>query len=462
MSGEARGPGNYSLNRNAVPGPRGFSRLRLLWRFLTSENRPSETLEPSFLLNLKNEYGSIVHLKNPIGTDTYFLIEPAYVRHVLETNQGNYRKSESQIADLTKVFGEGLVTTEGEFWRRHKRILAPMFTERRTEPFAGVVFEETDTMLQRWSRTNDDVNVFEESFDLVFDILGKVLIGSDFDGRKSEIRKALDINADEFPREAAPMPTAPEWIPTPHNRRLKQVRSILDDTIDELITERHHSTEKYDDLLEWLLRSSDERMDDEEIRDELKTILIAGLVTSSALSWSLYSLARHSDVQKNLRARLPENVSDQQSLSKLVDEVTYTRKIIQETLRIYPPLPPAVRSPIEDDTIGGYEIQSGANVIINQGPIHRDPEIWEDPLAFRPERFDPGWRDSKPRYSYYPFGGGSRTCIGRKFAYMILQIVLTMIASNYRLDAIGPSTRIEDDPTDFHSLHVSAGKRDDA
>lgn len=451
MVEERTEPSSRVSDARTAPGPKGASRLRLLWRFLTAGDRVSETLNPPLLLTLKDEYGPVARIRTPFGADVYLVSDPGHVEYVLKSNRENFRKNPAQVSELKKLFGDGLVTIDGERWRRHKRLLAPLFTGRRGESGASVATGETRKLLDEWEASTDAIDLDSDTFELTYDILGRTIFGEDFARYRADVLTALEVNAVTFPRESSPLPTGPEWLPTPHNRRMNEVRSSLNRAVEALVERRRNDPGAHDDVTSDLLAVADGELNDGEVRDELKTMLIAGLVTSSALFWTLYSLAAHPDVQRTLAEGLQAgNGSD------------YLEQVIHETLRLYPPLPPAIRTPVHSDVIGGFEIPAGAHVLINQASIHRDPEIWPDPLTFRPTRFDDGWADRKSKYSYYPFGGGVRTCIGREFAYAILTATVTEVVSRYRLRLGDDHERVVTRPATWsRDVSLSVDRRTD-
>lgn len=439
--------------RRTVPGPSGIRRARLLWRFATSENRTSLLLDADLLLELRDEFGPLVRLSRPIGDDVYFVVDPSYVRYVLESGRDVYRKCPSQMADLTKLFGRGLVTSDGDYWRRHKRAIAPTLSAGAVEPAADVAVEETERRLDRWDRADDAIPVLEEMRALAFDVLGRSMFGDDYREHRAALVESIDGIQGEFPRIASPRPTAPAWVPTAGNRRFARALSLLRETFTDLIERRRRSTSTHRDLLSAVL-SLDEPMTDAEIRDELRTLFVAGLgVTYATLTWCLYLLATNQWAHERLHERLSPALADGRSAADLADG--YPVQVVRETLRLKPPLPPAIRRPVEDDTIDGYAIPAGAAVLVNQLPIHRDPEIWEEPLAFRPERFAPGRQEARPRYSFYPFGGGARTCVGRAFALTVVRAVVARIVADYRLELADPPDAIGDTPTEPGSVRAT-------
>lgn len=441
----------------AVPGPTGLRKLRWLYRVLTCGNRPSEGLDPHFFATVREEYGPIARIPIPARPDIYVLSKPEYVEQVLERNQHNYRKYEPQVNDLTQIFGRGLVTADGDYWKRHKRMLSPMLTQRRVTTFDDVVSHWAETAFERWADHDGPIDLADESFNLIFQILSSVLFGGRFEQHQDDLLTGLFLIQDSFPRKASPIPTLP-WVPTPHDRRLARASSKLDTAIERMMMERCEESGERSDFLGWLVANDDTTV--AEVHDELKTLLIAGLVVATALTWTLHSLSQHPEIKASLRSKLQneERVEHEPSVDSESDR-TLLKRVIRESLRLYPPLPPSIRRPISEDTIGGYVVPPGTRIVVNQVQIHRDPNLWDDPLTFRPERFENGWREERPKYSYYPFGGGARMCIGRQFAYMMLQRLVSHCVSNYEVDAVVTESFMEMNPITPSGIQIKLTHR---
>lgn len=453
-------PGDPTLEprpHTAVPGPDGVERWQLLYRFVTCGGRPTEVLPPGVFARIRDRYGPISRIPIPARPDVYVLSDPEYVGHVLERNQRNYRKQESQVEELSRIFGRGLVTADDEYWRRHKRALSPMLTHERVGAFDDTISRTAETTFERWHEGDRPVELAGASLDLVLRILGLSIFGDGFERWQDEIEEGLTLVREGFPREASPIPTAPAWIPTPHNRRLERAKAKLDGPIERMIATRRGSGGEHADLLDWLLASDE--MPVAEIRDELKTLLIAGLVTATALGWTLYLLARKREIQARLRSTLDDRSVDFEQPLASADDRNLLERVIRETLRLYPPLQPAVRCPVSEDTIGDYVIPAGSRIITNQVQIHRDSDIWDDPLEFRPDRFEDGWRKDRPKYSYYPFGGGARKCVGRAFASAILQRLLSRCISDYYIDTAGTEAEARRDSLAIMGLRITLTER---
>ncbi|WP_435078044.1 cytochrome P450 [Halococcus sp. AFM35] len=427
-----------------IPGPSETGLLKQAARLLREDTA-------TMLEDLRQRYGPVVRLRTPTdGTEAYLLAEPAYVQHVLESNQGNYRKAAVYRDELGELFGRGLLTSEGDHWSRQHRTIRPMFRSDSVRSFADLVAEQTDAMLDRWANhaaRDEPIDLLAEMERVTLLIIGKAMFSTDMETHAEDIAAALDVLRTEFQRQTNSVrPTIPEWLPTPHNRRVSVARDELNGIVYDLIEQRRGQAGEYDDLLSALMAARDEetgeRMDDEQIRDEIMTFLLAGHeTTAAALTWTWYLLARNPAVHEELHEQITTASGRRDApFSFGGDDPTYAKRCVQEAMRIYPPVPVFVREARETDTIDGYEIPAGSEVLLSQYVIHRDPDLWDDPSRFRPERFAARTDEDRPRYSYFPFGGGRRICIGRQFALMEDQIVLSRAVGRYRLDLRSPRT----------------------
>jgi cytochrome P450 len=436
-----------------IPGPNGVEMLGRLRRLLTEDTA-------SLLLDTRQRYGRIVELSLPGESNAYLLSDPAYVQHVLETNQGNYRKSEIYRNELSELFGQGLLTSEGDLWSRQHRLIRPMFRSDSVNSFADLITEQTETMLDRWEEhreSGEPIQLLSEMERVTLLIIGRAMFSADMDAHADEIAASLRVLRKRFQRRTSVLPTVPDWVPTPHNRRASDALDQLNGIVYDLIEERRGQVEEYDDLLSMLLAARDEetgeQMDDEQIRDELMTFLLAGHeTTAAALTWTGYLLTKNPTVYERLHEYVTKGEKEAEG------DTSFVKQCVQEAMRLYPPVPVFAREARETDIIDGYEIPAGSDVLLSQYVVHRDPEVWDEPAAFRPERFAAGTDEERPRYSYFPFGGGARMCIGRQFALMEAQLVLSRVVQRYRLSLQSPTgtpgmssavTMIPDEPIEM-------------
>jgi len=415
------------------------------------------------LTDLRDRYGTVVGTRMPSGDPAVFVAEPNGIQHVLQGNQDNYRRSSVYRNELSEAFGDGLLTSEGDLWEQQHRLIRPMFRSNTVKSFTDLIVEETDEMLAGWNR-GDRIHLFEEMERVTLLIIGKAMFSADMETHAADISEALAVLRRAFKREVGIIPTVPDFVPSFHNSRLRRAVESINDIVYDLIDDRRANDGDREDLLAMLLdaRTDDgERMDDEQIRDELVTFLLAGHeTTAAALTWTWYLLGQHPDDHE----RLHEYVTEADSLRDAVGfsagaagNKSPLKRAIQESMRIYPPVPVITREAVADDVVAGYEVPAGSEVILSQFVVHRDPDLWADPMAFRPERFAAD-ADRTP-YSYFPFGGGKRMCIGRLLALAEAQLVLGRALETHRLTLESPTDReprmdsavtmIPDDPVEM-------------
>lgn len=450
-------PQNSGATRR-IPGPSGLGWLEVFRNVIGNDT--ADRLQYLF-----ETYGRVVRFVAP-GDPTQSMVmlaEPEAVRHVLETNQGNYRKSEVYRTELQRVFGRGLLTSGGDRWQRQNRLIAPMFTTDSVYTFTEIVREETEAMLDRWAEHEGPIDLQSELERLTLIVIGKAMFSTDMDDHAAAIGEILEVLRSAFKRRTRGLLTAPDWLPTPTVRRERAALERLDEIVYGLVEKRRGNADAADDLLSKPLLAEDEqtgeRMDDEQIRDELVTFLLAGHeTTATALTWTWYLLAQSPEIHRKLHEQVASaDVFDRERLTPaVVRELQYAKHCVQEGMRIYPPVPVIAREVETTETVCGYELPAGTQVALPQIVVHRDPTLWDTPREYRPERFAPGGAEERPGYSYFPFGGGARMCIGRQFALMEAQLVLARVVEAYRLDLHSPAP---DEPVGLDSAVTMAPAR---
>lgn len=437
-----------------VPGPPANAWSLLSFLLFGS---PQDLL--GFYMNATQEYGDIVSFGGTSAWATYFVSHPDYVKHVLQDNNHNYGKK-NWLNDMIKpLAGEGLLTSEGEGWRRRRKLAQPAFHRERIAAFATGMTNATSAMLERWEtvirqqqtqQSQPSIDIVHEMQRLTLGIVSTALFSTDISGDSDEMGDALnDIFAYFNHRSRTPL-SLPARVPTRRNRRFTHAVERLDTITYEVIEEHRQSETKSDDLLSMLLEARDEEtgegLSNRQLRDEVGTFLAAGHETTAmTLSWTWYMLSKHPAVAHKLQAEVAEVLGDRLPTAADISRLTYTRMVIQEVMRLYPAAWAMTRGIIEDDKIGGYSIKAGAIMILSPYVTHRHPDFWDNPEGFDPERFSPERIAERPRYAYFPFGGGPRQCIGNEFALMEAQLIVAMVAQRYRLDLI-PGQKVEPDP----------------
>jgi cytochrome P450 len=395
-----------------------------------------------FWSSLNRRYGDIVPIRVWPWV-SYMIYHPDQIKHVLQDNNHNYVKG-IVIEKIKVLIGEGLFSSEGDFWRRQRRLAQPAFHRQRITGFADTMTACATAMLERWdatARNGAALDVAAEMNRLTLEIAGKTLFSMDLSGEAGAFGRAL-LDALEYLNHRAtsffPLPVA---VPTPRNWRYRGVLRHLDGVVYKIIATRRQTGEDPGDLLSMLLQARDEEtgesMTDRQLRDEVMTFLLAGHETTAVtLSWTWYLLDRHPEVDARLRAELRAVLNGRTPTVTDLPALPYTRMVIEETLRLYPPVAGIVRQAVGADRIGPYSIRPGTVVSMSPYVTHRHPAFWDDPERFDPERFRAERAASRPRFAYFPFSGGPRLCIGNEFALMEGQLLLATIAQRYRLRAV--------------------------
>ncbi|KRE42601.1 cytochrome P450 [Knoellia sp. Soil729] len=388
----------------------------------------------TFLADLRARYGDLVALPVP-GPPALLLNDPADIRRVLQTSARHWTKDTVQYTALRRVTGDGLLATAKPTWLEHRRIAAPAFHHERLAGVGEQVRVATDEALRSWQplpQAGRTVDVLELTTGVALDVVGRALFSADLSSRAERLLAATGAAAGLIVRLGRSILPIPEWVPTPLHRQLHDARRELDRLCGELIVARRAGASQShgDDLLGLLLDSG---MDDEAVRDELVTMVIAGHETVAAgLAWTLMLLAEDEDAQARVRAELGA-LGDELPLVGADRVAPWTRAVVDESLRLYPPAWALSRRATAEDVLGGHEVPVGTLVIISPWLVHRHPGRWSDPEAFRPDRFLDGASGAALDRGYLPFGAGPRLCIGREFALGEMVIVLSRLLRQHRL-----------------------------
>ncbi|MFD2936853.1 cytochrome P450 [Spirosoma flavum] len=395
------------------------------------------------LCTLQRNHDRIVHLRIG-GRHQYLVFRPEDTKHILQENHRNYGRSPA--FDVLKIFlGNGLLTSDGDFWRRQRRLAQPAFHRQKLAALAQTMVSETADWLDELNRQDlkKSVNVSQAFMDVTMRIVCKTLFGSDTIGKLDGLSGALDsLNYLANKRMLSPIRFPYTW-PTPNNLRSKRARMQVDSFIYGLIDQRRQHHEAKDDLLGMLLSAEDEetgeRMSNQQLRDECVTIFSAGHETTAvSMAWTIHLLTKHPDVLARLQAESQSVLGDARiPAPDAFRSLTYTLQVVQESLRLYPPAWILSRRAHNDDHIGSYTIPTGDTALLCPYLLHRDPLNWPDPERFDPDRFAPGGpKENLHSYAYLPFGGGPRLCIGNQFALMELQILLSMFVRSFNFKAL--------------------------
>src|SRR5499427_612913 len=378
-------------------------------------------------------YGDIVGIR-VVNFRNIFVNHPDLIEEVLVGHPRRYFKGRVLRANR-HVFGEGLLTSEGEFWLRQRRLVQPSFHRARINAYADTMVQYTQQMLESW-RGGEERDVHQEMMRLTLQIVAKTLFNADVARDAQEVGKSLELLLElgaDFRRTLF----VPHWVPTPTNLRIKREIAFIESILYRIINERRASGRDTGDLLSMLLHAQDEdgsRMTDKQLRDETITLFLAGHEnTAASLSWTWWLLAQNPRVEAKLHAELDELLGGRAPSMDDLARLPYTGNVITEYMRLYPPAWGLARVAVEDHELGGYPVRKGMGVAMAQWVVHRDKRWYDTPEEFRPERWEGDFIRSIPRFAYFPFGGGPRQCIGNSFALMEATLILATIAQKFRL-----------------------------
>lgn len=404
------------------------------------------TANPAVYLAEKQlEFGEILELNLPLKAKRISLTNPDFIKYVLVTNNKNYIK-DYPTRVLKLALGNGLLTSEGDFWRRQRRIAQPAFHKKKLALLAGTMTTLTARMLDNWENRRSDFDVSAEMMFLTSEIVAKTLFGADIENLE-EIGAAIDESNRFLTHRFRSLIPIPLWVPTSRNRTFIKNHRQFVQRMQDLITERRQDLSDRNDLLTMLISMQDEvsgeRMTNQQLIDECITLFAAGHETSAnGLTWIFNLLSQHEDVRHKLQTEVETALNGRQPTPADLPSLPYTLQVIQESMRLYPPAWAIGREALADDEIGGYHIPKGSQLIMCTYAVHRNPRLWENPEKFDPERFTPEKQKDRHKYAYFPFGGGPRLCIGNGFALMEMQLVLAMITQRYQL-ALAPGHPVE-------------------
>ncbi|MFN2413876.1 MAG: cytochrome P450 [Pyrinomonadaceae bacterium] len=425
----------------AVPGPKGLWPVGQMYAF---------SRDPLTLLNgLARDYGDVARFKAG-PQSVYLLSHPDYVRDLLVTNNARFKKGRA-LQRAKRLLGEGLLTSEGEFHRRQRRLAQPAFHRQRVAAYGRVMVEYAERVSARW-RDGAEVDISEEMMRLTLAVVGKTLFDAEVESDADEVGASLTEVMNLFGYLMLPFSELLEKLPLPPQRRFLRARARLDAVIYRIIEERRREGRDRGDLLSTLLDAVDEEgdrtgMTNEQLRDEVMTIFLAGHeTTANALTWAWYLLAQNPEAEARLHEEL-DGVLDGGRAPEPEDvpALRYTEMVVAETMRLYPPAWALGRLALEDHEVGGYLIPRGSLVLVSQYVIQRDPRFWPDPERFDPERWTPEAKAARPQFAYFPFGGGPRRCVGEGFAWTEAVLILATLARRWRARLV-PGRAVELQP----------------
>ena len=392
----------------------------------------------AFIEHARN-YGDVVRMRFFYLT-VHFLYNPAHIEYVLSTNAKNFIKSRSlRTPFFRRLVGNGLLTSEGEEWKRQRRLAQPAFHRQRISGYGDVMVEYADRMICEWR--NDEVrDIHRDMMRLTLEIVVKTLFNADISGEADKVGNVLARMVKPFASQATLKWILDNRLPTPTNRRFNADAREIDNIVYRLIAERRSSGADQGDLLSMLLAAQDEdgsRMTDRQLRDEVMTLFLAGHETTAlTLCWAWYLLAQNPEVEQNFHTELDEVLEGRLPTVADMPRLKYAEKIAKESMRLYPPAYGVGREAIQEFELGGYRIPAKAQLFMFQWVTQRDPRFFTEPNRFYPERWTEEFTNSLPKYAYFPFGGGPRACIGNYFALMEVVLLLATIGQRFRFSLL--------------------------
>ena len=396
-----------------------------------------------YLMRVALETGDVVRFEFPHIT-AHLVAHPDHVQQVLVDQHRMFTKQTRGYQKLRAFLGNGLVTSDGDFWLRQRRIAQPAFHKKRIAAFASAMARAAEDTIQRWSRyaeSGEAIDVAAEMNRLALRIAGETLLSTDPSDRANAVSAALTTVLHEANHRINTLWALPEHWPTARNRAYRDAARALDAIVLDIIERRRRGAEHRDDLLQMLLEARDPdtgaAMDDKQLRDEVMTIFLAGHeTTANALAWTFMLLSRFPAVARALTAEARDVLGDRLATADDLPKLDLARRVLNESMRLYPPVWIIGRSPCEDVEIGSYHVPAGSLVFVSQWVTHRHPRFWEDPEGFDPDRWLPERATSMHRHQFFPFAAGPRMCIGAGFAMMEGQIVLATLARHFRVDLV--------------------------
>src|SRR5215470_15872102 len=406
------------------PGPGGST-----FAFLFGERRRDPL---GFFTKITRDYGDVANLKL-FDFRTLFINHPNDIEDVLVNKARKFEKGRVMKANM-RLFGEGLLTSEGDFWLRQRRLAQPAFHRERIAAYAATMVEYAERAMRGW-KSGEVRDIHEDMMQITLQVVGKTLFDADLTRDVHEVGETLKILlklAADFGKSIL----IPLWVPTLRNLRARIGIRRIEKIIYRIIAQKRAEGRDTGDLLSMLLAVQDEdgsRMTDKQVRDETITLFLAGHeTTANALSWTFWLLAQNAEAEKKFFAELDTALRDHVPAVEDIPRLIYTGHVLTESMRLYPPAWGIARLVKEEVEVAGYKLVPGNGVAFAQWVVHRDPRWFQEPLKFLPERWEGDLAKRIPRFAYFPFGGGPRQCIGNSFALMEATMILATVAQKFR------------------------------
>lgn len=396
----------------------------------------------AFLREQVDRHGDLVSMRM-LGEEWLLVSHPEHIE-TLVVKHARVMGRDAFTTVLQRVLGLGLLTSDGELWKRQRKLMAQAFTPRRIHEYAGAMVRVTDAEIAGW-RDGDRVDLHAEMSRVTMAIAADVLFGASVAPRDVDVvREALEVITEFLGQSPEAVFGVPEWVPTPRNRRVARAVGAIDALVYDIIR-RRRGGEQRDDLLGTLLAAQDDeglRMSDQQLRDEVITLFLAGHETTAlALTYTFYLLSKHPDVERRLFAEIDSVLRGRLPSAEDVPALPYLDRVLKESMRLFPPAWTIGRAALEDVDLRGHRIAKGTQILISQWVVHRDPRWFPNPEGFDPDRWLPERSAGLPRYAYFPFGGGPRVCIGNHFAMMEAALALATVVQRHRIELL-PGQRL--------------------
>jgi cytochrome P450 len=396
-----------------------------------------------FYERCERDFGAVVPLRL-YNVRFYLVNDPEWIRRILVTDDALFVKP-TGLQAVKPLLGEGLVSSDGEYWRRQRALMQPCFHKKMVDGYADAVTRCMGTLFERWDAASKR-NVPADMSDVTLDVVARALFGIDITAARPAAYGALRAVQEFFVSWRQHYLPLPIWVPLEAHRKLRRAVEALDESIYAIIDARRDSPASRDDLLSRLLEAS--RGDDpgqvrRMLRDELVVMMLAGHETSAAaLSWALFELARHPQAMATLREEIDRVLEGRAPTAEDLPRLPYLAHVVRETLRLYPSLYNMGRVATVPYTIEGHTVRPGENVIMPQWSVHRSHRYYDDPHAFLPERWTSDRARTLPKFAYFPFGGGPRNCIGAQLAMLEIKLILAATVGRYDFQVEEPGAAV--------------------
>ncbi len=423
---------------NQPKQPPKITFLQSLWNIRNFSANPIPVIQAS-IRKMGDTYSTFLGPQKVIITQ-----DAKHIQYILQKNHKNYHKSK-MVRTVAEIIGEGLLTTDGAYWLQQRRLIQPGFHRQKLQALVSIMQKETQAFLeelQQYAQSGEVIDLSKEMMKITLRIIAKSLFSTGITEQDLELIDHVITEQQKFVVKKVRQPYLRPWLfLSGENRRQTKIGDELDQLLKNIIQTRQKSKEPFDDLLDMLLgvcyENTGKGMTDQQLRDESLILFLAGHETSAnALTWMWYLLSQHPEIEAKILEETNQVLQNRQVVFTDIPYLQYSKKVLQETMRLYPPAWIMDRVPLEDDQLGEFDLPKGTIVNLFIYGTHRNPTYWENPEEFNPERFTKEAIKQRPAFSYFPFGGGPRLCIGQQFAYIEMQLVLAEMIRKFRIKVV--------------------------